>query len=116
VNDAEFLKTKADGYEAAKWAYQWERDFALEQAARLRSIAERIEWRPIEELQKTDGMIALVLQCGRRFVAEWCEGSGHWHGMEALDGIEKEKFTQEWPGRLYGVTHYWPLPQPPEQP
>ncbi len=70
-------------------------------------------WQDIS-LAPRDDQPLIVWQYGRRFVAEWDDEAGHWQGIYAIDGIEREKFTQEWPGRLYGPTHFRPLPAPPE--
>lgn len=85
-----------------------ERDEAAEAAS---------AWQPIETAPKSDedseNKPLIVLQDGRRFVAEWDPCAGHWQGVVALDGIERNAYWQEWPGRLYGVTHWMPLPEPP---
>ena len=108
MNDAEFLSQIAQLVEVS---------FPDPVAAtRLTAIAERIEWRPIETAPRVDGVPLLLLQSGRRFLGEYDDSAGQWQGIHAFDGIETEKYLQEWPGRLYGVTHWQPLPQPPEQP
>jgi hypothetical protein len=56
-----------------------------------------------------DGLEAIVVQDGRRFIATYDDSSGHFFGHTALDGIETEKYYQEFPGRMYGVTHFAPL-------
>jgi len=56
----------------------------------------------------TDGLEAIVIH-GRRFLATYDDASGYFFGHTALDGIEIEKYRQEFPGRLYGVTHFTPI-------
>ena len=74
-------------------------------------------WRLIDSAPRSDdpsqNKPILVLQDGRRFIAEWDPDAGHWSGIYALDGIETEKYFQEWPGRLYGVTHWAGIPEVP---
>lgn len=71
-----------------------------------------MDWQPIESAPRTDDddqPQVLVLQDGRRFVAEWDPSAGQWQGVEALDGVERERYYQEWPGRLYSPTHWAPF-------
>ena len=65
---------------------------------------ERKNWNMLE-----DGLEAIVVQDGRRFVATYDDSSGYFFGHTALDGIETEKYYQEFPGKMYGVTHFSPL-------
>jgi hypothetical protein len=74
------------------------------------------EWQPIETAERPgeDTVPLIVLQSGRRFIAEWDGAAGHWQGIFAIDGVERDAFFQEWPGRLYGATHWATLPEPPQ--
>lgn len=73
------------------------------------------EWQPIETAERldedTEPVIILDRQ-GRRFIAEWDGSAGHWQGLYAIDGVERVNFHQEWPGRIYGVVAWQPLPDP----
>lgn len=71
-----------------------------------------MEWMPINTADRPDegAEPVLLLQDGRRFVGEWDGCAGQWQGLYALDGIERDRYSQEWPGRLYGVTHWQALP------
>jgi hypothetical protein len=82
-------------------------------------IAAHQNWLLIRDAPKSDNAEdnnpVLVLQDGRRYIAEWDPAAGHWSGIFALDGIETEKYYMEWPGRLYGATHWTDLPIVPEE-
>lgn len=75
-----------------------------------------MEWQPIETAPMSDeedeNQPLLMLQDGRRFLAQWDPCAGHWQGLDALDGVERERYYQEWPGRLYSPTHWAKLPPP----
>lgn len=73
----------------------------------------QMKWFPISYYTKLtdDPEPILVLQGGRRFVAEWDDDSGHFFALYAIDGVEREKYYQEYPGRLYNVTHFTYLPK-----
>jgi len=62
-------------------------------------------WKPIETVPKASSPI-LIMQDYRRFVAEWDEDSGYFFAVEALDGVEREKYWMEFPGRLYNP-QFW---------
>lgn len=70
------------------------------------------EWQPIETADRPDegAQSVLLLQEGRRFVGEWDGAAGQWQAHYALDGVERDRYFQEMPGRLYGVTHWQPVP------
>lgn len=61
---------------------------------------------PIETAPKVEDSPLLIIQSGRRFIAEWDDGSGYFFAIVALDGIETEKYHQEFPGRLY-FPEFW---------
>lgn len=65
-----------------------------------------MKWNTIETVPKIKGKPLLIIQSGRRFVAEWDDDSGYFSTNEALDGIETEKYYQEFPGRLYSP-EFW---------
>jgi len=100
-------------------------DLDLRQVSRIKLafysgwLAAEPKWRLVKDAPKSDNTEdnkpILVLQDGRRYIAEWDPASGHWSGIHAVDGIETEKYHMEWPGRLYGVTHWSDLPIVPEE-
>ena len=55
----------------------------------------------------------MVQRSGYRYIAQWDADAGHFQGLVALDAVEP---GCEWPGRLYGLTHWQPLPAPPPVP
>jgi len=65
------------------------------------------EWQPIETAPK-DGTIIIV----RGGVAYWRERTSHWDGAAGWWTIA----GFDWPGRpiQWEVTHWMPLPEPPE--
>ena len=70
------------------------------------------DWQPIATAARTDDEnqpMVMLRQDGRRFIGEWDPSAGHWQGLIALDGVERERYFQEFPGRLYGVTDWAPL-------
>lgn len=70
------------------------------------------DWQPIATAVRTDDenqAMIMLRQDGRRFIGEWDAAAGHWQGLIALDGVERERYFQEFPGRLYGVTEWAPL-------
>jgi len=73
------------------------------------------EWQDISTAERpdedTEPVIVLDRQ-GRRFIAEWDGCAGHWQGIYAVDGVERENFYQEFPGRLHGVVAWHPIPKP----
>lgn len=70
------------------------------------------EWRDVATADRPDENpdTVLVLQDGRRFLAQWDGAAGHWYGLYAIDSVERINYFQEWPGRLYNVTAWAPLP------
>ena len=76
-----------------------------------------IAWKPIETAPRTDENDpepVMILQSGRRFLAQWDASAGYFQGMHAFDGVEREEYFQEWPGRLFSPTHWMELPEPPK--
>lgn len=71
------------------------------------------EWRDIVTAPR-DGTEVIVIQDGRRFVAQYDDAAGHWQGIHCIDGIERVAYFQEWPGRLYAVTKWLPFSALPE--
>lgn len=67
-------------------------------------------WHPNETAPRTDEEdqpAVLILRDGRRYVAYWDPEAGYFQGDHAIDG---ELPGNEMPGRLYGATHWSPLP------
>ncbi len=72
-------------------------------------------WQPLETAPRTDDddqPCVLILRNGRRYLAEWDPASGYFFGTVAIDGREP---GNEHPGRLYGATHWHPIPPAPVQ-
>jgi hypothetical protein len=74
------------------------------------------DWKTMDTAARSDDErqpFVLILQAGRRFVAQWDSSAGHFQGVVALDGVERELFYQEWPGRLHSPDAWTDLPAPP---
>jgi len=87
------------------------------QCADAGSLPALAGWQPIETAPCTDDERQphiLVYQAGRRFIAQWDPCAGQFQGVTALDGLEREQFYQEWPGRLYAASHWMPIPEAPD--
>ena len=71
-------------------------------------------WKPIDTAERPDEDADAVMVLdgqGRRFLAEWDGAAGQWQGLYALDGVERKEFFQEWPGRIYNVLAWSPIPR-----
>lgn len=54
--------------------------------------------------------VLVVERDGRRYIGRWDADSGYFFGEMIMDGNPP---AHEWPRRLYGATHWQPLPAPP---
>lgn len=67
-------------------------------------------WRDIADAPREHGVPRLVLQRGKRYIAEWDDCSGYFFALIALDGVDE---NMEFPGRLYGAEKWCDFPPPP---
>lgn len=83
---------------------------AADMLAPLRESGCAVKWEPIQSAPRSDEGPhdpVLILDNGRRYIAEWDQDAGYFQGLYALDGLDE---GSEWPRRMYGATAWAALP------
>lgn len=81
------------------------------------SALRREEWQGIETAPRPDEFEpepVMLVQGGRRFLAQWDASAGHFQAFYAFDGVERDSYFQEFPGRLHSPSLWAALPPPPK--